>query len=325
MPLFSTLKDFKRTLQLLVQASPLYAIRVGLLQLLLALIPSALILTVKYIIDIITNLLVYSHAALVWMVGIYIAIQLFSALVTQWSTQLIQIYQEKLTNFVSIEVLLKATEVDYTYYEQTQYHDTLHIAQQQAMHKSAALLTNITGLIQQFLTLLTLGIFLFSLNWVYALFLLCIPIPLSVVKAYFTRESFITEKNLAEKERKSFYYQHLATSPLYAKEMRTFGLGPYLISRYKILREYIFTEKRKLLSIQSKYIVLIEFVEIISMGLLFFYLARNAWQQTISAGVFVLYLQTFQRVQLSAKSWMQALVGLYQQRLFLNQVLYYQV
>ncbi|WP_204319356.1 hypothetical protein, partial [Escherichia coli] len=60
---------------------------------------------------------------------------------------MIQIYQEKLTNFVSIEVLLKATEVDYTYYEQTQYHDTLHIAQQQAMHKSAALLTNITGLI----------------------------------------------------------------------------------------------------------------------------------------------------------------------------------
>ncbi|WP_216073652.1 hypothetical protein, partial [Acinetobacter baumannii] len=56
----------------------------------------------------------------------------------------------------------------------------------------------------------------------------------------------------------------------------------------------------------------------ISMGLLFFYLARNAWQQTISAGVFVLYLQTFQRVQLSDKSWMQALVGLYQQRLFLN-------
>lgn len=321
MPSQWLLKDYKKALQLIVQASPRLALKVSALQMLQALVPSALILVVKHIIDIITNPLKFSYSSLVIVVGLYIGIQLLGVLFTQWSTQLLQIYQEKLINFISTRVLRKATEVSYTYYEQTKYHDTLHIAQQQAMYKSSALLSNLTSLIQQFLTLLILAIFLFSLNWVYALLLLCIPIPLSIIKAYFTRESFIKEKDLAEKERKSFYYQHLATSPLYAKEIRTFSLGQYLISNYTALRESIFAEKKKLLVLQSKYIILIEFLEVVSIGILFLFLAKNAWQQKIGAGMFVLYLQTFQRVQLSAKSWMQALVGLYQQRLFLSHLL----
>ncbi|WP_439507016.1 ABC transporter ATP-binding protein [Sediminibacterium sp.] len=315
---FSFIKNYKRAALLITDASPIYAAKLLSIQVVLAIIPSALIFVVKKLVDIITQPSLFKITELTNLIIVYIGIQLISALLTQWSSQLLQIYQEKLTNTVSSTVLLKATQVDYMYYEQSKYHDTLHIAQQQALHKSGALLTNLTTFIQQFLTLLAISIFLFTIHWGYALFFISIPIPLSIVKAYFTRESFIKEKDLAEKDRQSIYFQHLATSPLYAKEIRIFSLGDFLINKYNKLRTYIFAEKRKLLTIRSKYIVMIEFIEIITIGFLLFNLAKNAWEQTITAGLFILYLQTFQRIQVSAKSWMQALIGLYQQRLFLN-------
>ncbi|EDM37301.1 hypothetical protein PBAL39_09166 [Pedobacter sp. BAL39] len=45
------------------------------------------------------------------------------------------IHQHKLRDKISVEVLEKAVSVDYSYYENPAYHDTLHLAQQQAIFK----------------------------------------------------------------------------------------------------------------------------------------------------------------------------------------------
>src|SRR5450432_3657668 len=60
-------------------------------------------------------------------------VQFFLALASQYGTFINTMHQETLTNYLSNEVLSKAIEVDYEYYENPEYHDTLHLAQQQSL------------------------------------------------------------------------------------------------------------------------------------------------------------------------------------------------
>src|SRR6185312_3577683 len=58
--------------------------------------------------------------------------------------------------------------------------------------------------------------------------------------------------------------------------------------------------------------------EVIAISAVFILLAKYTWEKTITVAVFVIYLQGFQRLQSSAKSFLQALVQLFQQRLFMK-------
>lgn len=64
--------------------------------------------------------------------------------------------------------------------------------------------------------------------------------------------------------------------------------------------------------------MLAETGEIIAMTLVFVFLAKYTWQKVLTVGAFVIYIQGFQRLQSTSKSFLQALVQLFQQRLFLK-------
>src|SRR5690606_33326148 len=97
------------------------------------------------------------------------AVQLLLALANQYAVYINTIHQQKITDFLSNKVLNKATEVDYSYYENPTYHDTLHLAQQQSLYKATQLLNNFNGLLVNSLSLLFLLLFFLSLNSLFAL------------------------------------------------------------------------------------------------------------------------------------------------------------
>src|SRR4051812_37045548 len=70
-------------------------------------------------------------AVMVPIVVIYGSIQLLLAAAGQYAGYISTIHQHKLTDKLSADVLEKAVNVDYAYYENPSYHDTLHLAQQQ--------------------------------------------------------------------------------------------------------------------------------------------------------------------------------------------------
>ena len=56
------------------------------------------------------------------------------------------------------------------------------------------------------------------------------------------------------------------------------------------------------------------------VGFIFSLLAKHAWEKTITIGFFVIYIQGFQRLQSTSKNFLQALVQLFQLRLFLKDI-----
>lgn len=312
------LKDYIQILEIIYKASPGNAVSYFVLVLFQSVVPVASLYITKEIIDIITTPKGHDFNEIIMLVIGFCVLQLISAVCTQMATYVNSLYQQKVGDYLSKCVLDKAISVDFSYYENPIYHDTLHLAQQQAVFKAAQLLISFSNLLMQFSSVIMIASMLAYYYWQYAVIIVVLSLPLFAVKWFFSRKSFNEEKKLAAAERESNYLQQVLTGLSYAKEVRLFGFGQKFIERYSILREYLFKQRKSIQNKQNFCSVIIEAGEIVLVGFIFLSLAQNTWEQLITPGLFVIYLQGFQKLQSGTKSFLTALVQLFQHRMFIN-------
>lgn len=312
------LQDYIQILQIIYKASPGNAVSYFVLVLFQSVVPVLSLYITKEIIDIITNPKGHDFNEVVKLVIGFCVLQLISSVCSQLATYVNSLYQQKVGDYLSRRVLDKAISVDFSYYENPVYHDTLHLAQQQAVFKAAQLLNGFSNLLMQFSSVIMIASMLAYYYWQYAVIIMLLSLPLFAVKWFFSRKSFTEETKLAKTERESNYLQQVLTGLSYAKEVRLFGFGKEFISRYSALRKYLFEQRKSIQNKQNFYSVIIEAGEIVLVGFIFLSLAKNTWEQLITPGLFVIYLQGFQKLQSGTKSFLTALVQLFQHRMFID-------
>jgi len=310
-------KDLLRIFLLLWKADKHTAFINITLQFAQALLPVISLYFIKALIDALTK----GHRQFTDVIPIIIAfgvVQFLLSLVTQYASYITTIHQETLTDYLSGEVLNKAIDVDYAYYENPDYHDTLHLAQQQSLYRATALLTNFNSLLLNSLSLIFLVAFFFSLHSTFALLFMVLSIPLAIIKWYSGFWLLKLERQFAPLEREANYLHQTLTGVSFAKEVRVFGFGQSFITKFNNIRKYIHHEKKKLHIRLTWYSLIAESMEIIAMTFIFGLLAKYTWEKTITIGVFVIYIQGFQRLQSTSKSFLQSVVQIFQQRIFLK-------
>lgn len=310
-------KDLRRAVQLLWRADRSMAIVNIFLQCLQALLPVISLYFIKSLIEAVTE----GKGNFTTVLPLIIAfggVQLLLAMMGQYALYISVIHQQKVTDYLAGEVIKKATEVDYAYYENPKYHDTLHLAQQQSMYKAMQLQVIFDQLLVNSLSLLFLIGFFFTLNSLFALLFMLLSVPLAIIKWYSGHSLIRLEKKFIPLERETGYLNQVLTGVDHAKEVRIFGFADSFIRKFRNIRATIFKEKRKLHSRLTLYSLLAEAMEIIAMAFIFGLLAKYAWDKKITIGFFVIYIQGFQRLQSTSKNFLQAVVQLFLQRLFLK-------
>ncbi len=81
------------------------------------------------------------------------------------------------TAYIYEKIHAKSIELDMAYYENSEYHDTLHRAQQQASFRPARIVNDLTRIAQSGLSLLSIVGLLVSFNWVLTVLLFCAAVP----------------------------------------------------------------------------------------------------------------------------------------------------
>ena len=310
-------RDFLRAFSLIWKADKRAAFINIVLQCIQAILPVVSLVIIKGLIDALVKGDKQFDDILLLVIA-FSLLQFLLALVTQYASYINTIHQETLTDYLSAEVLNKAMVVDYSYYENPAYHDTLHLAQLQSLYKAPSLLVNFNSTLVNGLSLVFLvGIFV-KLSPMFALLFIGLSLPLALIKWYSGYALLRLERQYAPLEREAGYLHHTLTNVSYAKEVRVFGFGKAFIAKFNYIRKYIHDEKKKLNIRFTWYSLIAESVEIIAMAFIFWLLAKHAWEKTITIGLFVLYIQGFQRLQSNSKNFLQSVVALFQQRMFLQ-------
>src|ERR1700733_4798285 len=209
-----------------------------------ALLPPALFWVSKLIIDTIQRL-VTTHqpvgARLWWLVGAEFALAVAAGVLGRVIDYLDALLAGKYTHHVSVRVMEHAAGLDLLAYEDPVFYDRLERARVQATDR-LYMIQALGRLIQQVITTITLSvsIMLFS-PWLLLLLIVGV-IPAFVGETHFAFLGYAKNFKQTPIRRQLDYLRILGGSKEAAKELKLFGLGKFLTSRFRRLSNQVYEE-----------------------------------------------------------------------------------
>ncbi len=128
-----------------------------------------------------------------------------------------------------------ATAVELESFEDPRFHDRIQRAREHAESAAWSVVWGVVGLVTATVSVVAVSIVLFSVAPLLVLVAVLAFLPLAVVATVNTRLLHRMEYELAEIDRDREYHARLMTGRLEAKEVRAFGLAPWLLRRYDAL------------------------------------------------------------------------------------------
>ena len=152
---------------------------------------------------------------------------------------------DRFTNVISLRMMEHAGKLDLVNFEDPVFYDKLERARRQTTGR-LGMLAALAGMCQQFITLLTLsaGIIYFS-PWFLPLLTLAL-VPVFLGETRFAMLSYSLLYQWTPERRQLDYLRLLGASNTSAKEVKIFGLAPYLTERARVLFERFYDENRRL-------------------------------------------------------------------------------
>ncbi len=212
----------------------------------------------------------------------------------------------------------KSTEVDLEYYENPQYFDTLHRAQQEGPYRPTHIVDGLVRLGQSGISLVAMVGLLFSFHWSVAVVLFAAAVPGILVRLKYSGKLYRWQHKRTQAERKSSYFNWMLTGDTHAKEIRLFDLGGLFRSRFSVLRKELRRERLEITRKRSVADLVAQGFGTLAVFGSFGFIAYRTVQGVITLGDMVMYFQAFQRGLNYLRGVLGGVADLYEDSLFLS-------
>jgi ATP-binding cassette subfamily B protein len=230
------------------EASPRIVVANVGVRLIVSLLPLAMLAVTKVIIDSIYGYRA-NHTALPtyfwWLVAIEFALACISTILVRVTDYCDTVLADKYAKHVSVRIMQHASRLDLTTYEDSTFQDKLERARVQGTDR--VLMIQAAGrLIQQVVTTASLAfsICLFS-PWLLAALVVCV-VPAFLGETHFAFLGYSLSFVQTPARREMEYLRVLGGSKESAKELKLFGIGPYLVERFTNLAMRLHGETARL-------------------------------------------------------------------------------
>lgn len=255
---WSALRNIGPFLRMVWRASPLLMLASLALRLLRAVLPIAALWFGKLIIDEVvrlsrldgpTTLAGWAAAPESQRLMLYLAAEfglaVLSDLLTRSSGLIDALLAQRLTISTSVRLMQHAATLDLEDFEDAEFQDRLERARIQSSGRMT-LMGQLFGQMQDMVTVTTLAGGLLVYNpWLIGLLILAL-IPAFLGEAHFNAQSYTLDFNRTPERRELDYVRQTAASADTAKEVKIFGLNPFLTDRYRVLSESYYRASRRI-------------------------------------------------------------------------------
>jgi ATP-binding cassette subfamily B protein len=313
--------QLKYVLRLVWKIAPGWTIASGLLILISGTLPLVTLYLMKLIVDSV-NAGAASGKGDFGGIQVLIALTGSVALLTVISQYASKVVNEVQSAIISdhVQELLhaKSVEVDLEYYENSEYYETFHMAQNQALSRPTLIINGLFQSGRSFISLATMAGLLLSFSWVVALILAVTALPAFFIQHRYSRKNYRMQSSITPKERRAWYLHLLLTSTDYAKDIRLLGLGQLFINRYRDLREQIRKQRLTLVLGQSVEESASQAIALAVVFVVLAFIAQQAFNGIITIGDMLMYFGAVKQGQSFLSSFLGSLVGLSENNLFLT-------
>ncbi|HWA18138.1 MAG TPA: ABC transporter ATP-binding protein [Devosia sp.] len=251
-----TLRNLGRLFREMWQSSPGLMLGSIVLRLFVALQPPIALLFTKFIIDEVVRQTGLGPLTGDWLassrlntLGLYLIGEfalVFGRDLLQRGIAVLDALQGELhSNRVSIDLMRHAAALDLMHFEESSYQDKLERARRQAASRSTVL-SQVFGQVQMVITAIALAIGLLVYAPLLILLMAVAILPAVWGEFRFNRLAYWLNHERSPERRQMEYLRQIGASADSAKEVKLFGLGDYLVGRFKSLADGIYLENRKL-------------------------------------------------------------------------------
>lgn len=279
-------KELTRTYHLFFKSAPLVATCVLLLAPLQAVIPLLAVAAGQKVIDQVTN-----HSPFMEMIIVWIVATAFQQFLPSLSTMVQGVLTDKLTGFINISLMKKSADLQsISIFDDSKYFDDLQMLRDDASWRPVNLIVFGVSVLQSFLTLIFMLIYLARYDWWLALLLLVVMVPQSISYYRIQQQSFETMVERSKNARYLHYYSGLLLDRRDAKEVRLFNMFPKIIEKYTSLFEQT---KKDVNQIRKKQLVTSSLFVVLTVGVFgygFYWFTNSVRTGALEVGVLLMFV-----------------------------------
>ena len=312
-----------RAVRLVWGSGPKWTITNAVLLLVQGALPLASLYLMKLVVDaVVAGVSDADHKAaftkVVFLVLVAAAVAFLSSLCRSLAGLIGEVQSQVVTDRVHDILHAKSVEVDLEYYENAQYYDAFHRAQQEAPFRPTRIVNGLLQIGRNSVSLVAILGLLISFHWGFSAVLLAAAMPGLLTRLKFSSKIYKWQRQRTALERRAWYFHWILTGDVYAKEVRLFGLGPDFISRYSRIRTRLREERLGLAIRRSVAEIAGQLGAILAVFGCFAFVAYRTIQGVFTLGDLVMYYQAFQRGQDYLQDLLASLANLYEDNLFLK-------
>ncbi|HJL20487.1 MAG TPA: ABC transporter ATP-binding protein [Sandaracinaceae bacterium LLY-WYZ-13_1] len=290
-----------------------------------ALLPVAIAYVGKLIVDaVVASMEAPDHPLgppLTW-VAVELGLILASHVAGQYAGFTSQLLRARLALHVDQMIFEKALDLSVRHFEDPEFIDMLERARRSSSWRPLEMITHGLKLTQNVVTLIGYGVLLaqFSVWAVLALALAGLPF---FAETRYAAEQYLIHQRRTPDERKAYYLGQLLTSDYYAKEVKLFALGRWLLGQHRALHEAFYREDRSFAFRRGAAVTLLG---ALSVGVFYAIYAVIVGQTVVGAitlGSMTLYLTVFRQGQSAFEQAMGSIAGAYEDNLYMNNLFEY--
>ncbi|PWK15011.1 ABC transporter ATP-binding protein [Tumebacillus permanentifrigoris] len=301
-------------------ASPGYLIRIVMLYLLLGIVPIlSLVATQQLINGVVTGVSAGGKQALgafAWYVGVLVFKQGLSLAQAYYEG----LFQQLIANTVQGKVMEKAVTLGLADIENTQVQEQLKRAQQDVMFRPYQMFTQMLGVINHLVTLVSTVLLLIVWKWWVVL-----VVAATTGISFFTmlsinREQFLISYERASKHREAWYYGFVLTHDKAVKEVRLFQLGSFFLDKFKAIYQDFYLVDRRMAKKRLIWSSAYQGLNLLSLAGMIYLAVREAFQKLIQVGDLYGYVQAITLTQSSAQTVFSNVLAICQHNLYIEQL-----
>ncbi len=229
-----------------------------------------------------------------------------------------ELLRARLGNLVNERILEKAMELELRHFEDADVYDKMQNARREASARPLSLVMQGFAVAQNGVTLAALSALLFRISPLGVLVLFAASIPAFVAEARLAVESFRINTWRAPESRRLNYLEWILTRDSHVKEVKLFGLGPLVLSRYRALFQRFYEEDRRMAVRRMVAGVLFGLLSLAAFYGMYAVIAARAARAQITLGDLALYLTVFRQGQGAVQSILSAVGAMYEDALYMS-------
>lgn len=230
------------------ETSPALAMVSLICRLLWALTPVGMLWVGKLIVDLVAGAVSGKSGVPdgLWpLLGIEMALAVTGDLLMRAAGLAESLLGDRFTHYVGVRLMRHAATLDLASFEDPVFYDRLERARRQSAAR-LGMLSQIAGLLQSVLTLLSVSVVIVSFSWWFLPILIAALVPVFWGETRFAMLAYSLLYRWTPERRELDYLRLLGASVSTAKEVKLFGLGDFLVRRTEALFARYYAENRRL-------------------------------------------------------------------------------